>query len=73
MKDKFKVQRPLGPGAERAPCFAYNQDRSVMLEVPMSQMQAIFKRLGNPLKFYCEATVEGDTLTFESLLPEQPW
>jgi hypothetical protein len=69
-----KLQRPLTkwPGEVAPPVLVYNQDRSIMLHLPMDpdDMATVFQ--GQP-KVYAEAEVIGDTMRLLRPAPPQPW
>jgi len=66
-----KVQLPLFTTHEGPQALVTNEDKSVLVEVPLSGPLAA--RVGKKMKAYFAAEVSKNTIELLDLVPDQPW
>jgi len=66
-----KVQRSLNTKPGNHEVMAYNEDKSVFIQVPASK--ELLKIFGKREKFYCNAEIVNKQLDLREEVPEQDW
>lgn len=69
-----KLQRPLATNDEARPWLLYNQDRSIMVEIPDAKITPFIRdRMGNDLKAYWQCRLKDGELDFIKRTDPQDW
>ena len=66
-----KVQRSIVTSDDQAQCLVYNEDQSVLYQMPMTL--ELFDMFGDELKMYCYAELVDSIIVLEGEAPEQEW
>ena len=72
-KHLFKIQRPLSSSDEQGmtECLVYNEDRSIMGQIPMSK--DIFELFGDEVKLYVKGSMsKAGTLNIDAVQADWP-
>jgi len=67
----FKVQRPLA-GNDMSQALVYNEDRTIELFIPLSEIIDMFKEKQQP-KIYVIGAIHGQKLFVDSFAKDQDW